>query len=199
MKDPEQIVLSTVMEMNPRFFQQQNAALVSALARGGKFPGKRDMPAKAVGSPMQSNRHSKRLVLGKDVERRAVDLDVEMNLLLGPEILKLPAEVSGRRPQVKGSGRTPFSAVAFGQEVVDIQPGKIQNDLDGLLFVAELVPPDGLQAIRKPVELDLRAAEPVLPVFLKRDDTYTIWQACTRRSEIAQYVNVWRRQQGRGE
>ena len=43
-------------------------------------------------------------------------------------------------PFVEGSDRSPLGRRALGKEFVDIYPRKIEHDLDGLLFIRQLVP-----------------------------------------------------------
>src|SRR4029077_13643075 len=89
----EQIALPGIMEVNPRLFEQQDAALVLAPTRMGKLPRERDMPPEAARSAVQTHRHADRFILGEDIQGRPVDLNVEFNFLLTPKVAELFAEV----------------------------------------------------------------------------------------------------------
>src|SRR5216683_2617947 len=95
------------MQMNARLFEQENGSLVLTLAGVRELPGKGDMPAEPAGPPVQPHRHADRVILGEDVESRPVNLDVKVNLLLGPEVAELLAQVRRCRPLVEGADRTP--------------------------------------------------------------------------------------------
>ena len=78
------------------------------------------MPAKAARSPVQSHRHADGLVRSQDVEGCPVDFDVEIDLLLGPQIMKLTAKVRGRHPFIEGANCAAFWRLALGEKLVDV-------------------------------------------------------------------------------
>jgi len=93
------------------------------------------MPTKAARAPVEAYRHAHRLIFSKDIERRPVDLNVEVDVFLRPEVAELLTEVRRRGPLVEGPDGATFGGVALGEKLIDIDVGKIQNDLDRLLFV----------------------------------------------------------------
>jgi hypothetical protein len=81
---------------------------------------------------------------------------------LCPKVTELFAQIRRRGALVERSNGTPFRSAAFDEEVVDIDPGKVEDDLNGLFLVRQVMPFGLLEAYRELIQLDLRARQLVI-------------------------------------
>jgi hypothetical protein len=98
------------------------------------------MPAEPTGTAVQTYRHADRLIFSKNVKSCPIDLDVEIDLLLRPEVAELFAQIPRSSPFIERPDCPPFRGPALGKEIIDVDLCKIEDNLDCLLFIGKLVP-----------------------------------------------------------
>ncbi len=89
---------------------------------------------------MEAHGHPDSRVFGEDVQGRTINLDIEVDLFLLPEIGELSGQEFRRRPLVEGANSAPFGRLTLSYEVIEVNVREIEDDEDSLVLVAQLVP-----------------------------------------------------------
>ena len=155
LKQLQQVTMPGVMEMNARFFEEQDAGVfVIALRRVGELPRKRDVPAETRRAPTQAHGHSETDIFDENVKSRGVDLDVEGEPPSASRVSRTAAsDTTDEAARCRMRRMSCPRAIVLWQEIIDVDVSELEDDEDGLIFIREAVPTALCKPLRELIEL----------------------------------------------